>query len=164
MFLSGSEVVNIVSSSFIHIFLIILFEIVFFYVFIVDKIKELADGIRPLYNLVLLANRFTLEDYNNIKNEENTYKNNKNNESIRNSGLILGFLFLFIIVFILVSIYVFKISIDLKYVVWGTFLSLLLIIGGAMYLTFQYLLNLQINGIELGLNFINKTSDYINSL
>ena len=164
MFLSGSEIVNIVSSSFIHIFLIILFEIVFFYVFIADKIKELANEIRPSNNLILLANRLTPEDYNNSKNDENTYKNNKNNESIRNSGLILGFLFLFIIVFILVSIYVFKISIDLKYVVWGTFLSLLLIIGGAMYLTFQYLLNLQINVVELNLKFMNKTRDYINSL
>ena len=81
---SSSEIVNIICSSLIYVFIFIAIETVIFYIFITERIKSKAKYLAPNY-----ANFLKTMNSQNKANEK-AYINQQNSTFITNLYIIFG--------------------------------------------------------------------------
>lgn len=149
---------NITISAFIHVFLVILFEIVLYYTYIANHIGSLSSLISPYY--LPLLNLLSDSELSNGNSEESKYINSHRDESIRNSGIILGSILFTIILLIIYIQFYLKLNLSIFYISMHTIICISLIIGIAISLLFAYLLKLSVNTIDIQIRFL-KAIKYI---
>jgi hypothetical protein len=145
---------DIFLGALIHIFIIILFEIVLYYTFINNNMQDNAKILSNVYSQFIQALPATMLAQS--KQAETSYISQQKNKSIMNSGIILGSIFLITIILIILIYTVLHIKLNWLSILYNSSLTIGLIIMCSMILLFTYLLPLQFNMTALTIRLLQS--------